>query len=221
MRATDSACASHIRDREVFKDLVSAAGPLGRVALPILLAFVAWWSVRTGIVHVMPIGDFHGPGRAVRATGILTGALGGLAIWTAAKKRYSMASAIVLTVATTSAFAAIPGQLDQGVDLIRQYSDMPSARAERSGAYQIPSVPGDVSGFDALSRALPPDARYVLYSDWQYKLWAHSWLLPRLAVASPATADWAIFHGTDWHQSGGHLRDVRRVDGRTWIGRLP
>jgi len=97
---------------------------------------------------------------------------------------------------------------------------MSSARAERSGGYQIPSAQDDVAGFDAIRSAIPPDARYVLYADAGYVLWAHNWLVPRIATPSPATADWAIVHGSSRDVPGLRMRDVRRIDATTWIGRV-
>jgi hypothetical protein len=170
--------------------------------------------------EIFPIGNWHGVGVLDVAAGCLLGGFGGAWIWRAGRARLEGIARVVAAVAAASALAAVPAQVHQSVHLTVHYARMNDATAARIGGSQVPSVRGQTEVFDRLRSAIPPGDSYVLYGDWAFALWAHTWLLPRVDADSPRDADWAIFHYRSPAKSGLQLADIRRIGQGTWIGRI-
>jgi hypothetical protein len=186
----------------------------------VLLAGVAGISASPGAASMLWIGDFHGAGRPIRAAGVVIGFGAGVLAWRALGRSWPALPAVVVSIATASALAAVPVGLDQTSHLFRLYDGMTSADAMRRAAPVVPSFRAHEDVFDALRQMIPARDSYVLYADFPFVIWAHYWLLPRLAVDSPAHAQWAIFHDSDWKKYRARLIDPSRVGADTWIARV-
>lgn len=187
------------------------------MALLILAAAAA--SATPGAARILWIGDFHGAGDGVRTVGFLVGVAAGVATWRVARSRLTDLLGIVVTVATVSLLASLPTTIDQTSQLIQLYGGMTSTQAQHRPASQISSAQEDQRVFDRLRAAVPPGSTYVLHADFPFTIWAHYWLLPRIAVTTPRKGDWVIFHGVRPGGAARRLTGLRQIDAQTWIAR--
>lgn len=186
----------------------------------VLLVLATAVASRSSADAVFPIADWRGVGWPDALAGGLLGGLGGSWVWEEGRSRLAGPARLIAALAAASALAAVPPQVHQSLQLTAHYARLSTTNAVRSGAYQVPSVRGQTEVFDRLRGAIGPKNTYVLYADWPFVLWAHTWLLPRLDVDDARHADWAIFHYRNPAKSGIELTHVEKIAPGTWLGRI-
>jgi hypothetical protein len=207
-------------DRPATPNLVRASIGLSHLAIVALVVVVAVASTTTGTQTILPIGGYHGAEPVVRGLGLAIGVAGGLAVALVTRERLTRLGMTATALAATSVFAVVPLQVDQMSHLLSTYRSMSGDRAERSGAYWVPSIHGRVDVIDKLRDTIPANDSYVLYGNQLYEIWMHAWLLPRVASDDPGQADWVIFHYRDPEKSPIPVRSVRRVGEGTWLAKV-
>ena len=151
-------------------------------------------------------------GAVVLALGLLLGAAAAPWVW----RRFqalagSRSAAALLSLALVSALATAPFLSWRIVQDLRYTVTIPREVAERIGAYE-----GDLNGgaFDLVLEAIASDETYYLAAggglgSGDFGAWAHTVLLPRIAVDDPAKADWILTLGLDPRTVGPRVDRVR------------
>jgi len=123
----------------------------------------------------------------------------------------SRSTAAVLAVAFVSAIGTSPFLSWRIVQDLRYTVSISQDVAERIGAYE-----GDLNGgsFDLVLETIPADETYYLadgggLGSGDFAAWAHTVLLPRIAVDDPAKADWILTLGVNPRSVGPRVDSVR------------
>ena len=119
----------------------------------------------------------------------------------------------VLAVAFVSAIGTAPFLSWRIVQDLRYTISISQDVAERIGAYE-----GNLSGgiFDVVLETIPAHETYYVAAgggpgSGDFAAWAHTVLLPRIAVDDPAKADWILTLGVDPRSVGPHVDSVRML----------
>lgn len=156
-------------------------------------------------------------GGVVLGLGVLAGILLGLVAWPrlcsalGAHEPAGRPVAALLALAVASAFGTAPYLAWRIVQDLRYTTAIPRDVAERIGAYE-----GNLSGgtFDLVLEAIRPNETYYVAAgggpgSGDFDAWAHTVLLPRIAVDDPAKADWILTLGVDPRSVGPKVGGVR------------
>lgn len=158
-------------------------------------------------------------GTALIVLGLLLGSIGGALAWRRLRRLLvprstspgSVAAFVAVTLASSLGLA--PYLAWRVVQDLRF-----TARAEASIVDRVAASANRVDGdaYDRIAAAMPPDATYYVAVDdperrINFVYWAHSTLLPRIAVADPRKAGWILTQGIDPRTLGFPLASVRAI----------
>lgn len=122
-------------------------------------------------------------------------------------------AAVVLAVALASSAGAAPFVAWRIVQDLRYTTGISRENAERIGAFEN-SLDGGV--FDRVAAEMPATATYYVAdsggpASGDFRAWAQTVLLPRIAVSDPRRADWLLTFNRDPSTVGVAVTAVRRV----------
>lgn len=115
----------------------------------------------------------------------------------------------------------LPLQIGRAARDARDNLRVSAYKAERLG----PSGRGFRVGIvDDMAAVVPPHDTFYIEArgpgSAALRFWAYDWLLPRLAVTSPADADWVLVWHSDPRRVGVRFSSLRPLGPRTWLGRV-
>jgi len=134
----------------------------------------------------------------------------------------SRASAVLAAGMLAAGLALFPLQLARAARGVRDGARIGDRAAELYGGE---GRGFSVQGVDRAKAAIPPGATYYLNVAFApggsaLRFWARGWLLPRIAVTTPAAADWILSWRRDAHQLGVPLASVRTVGPGLTVARV-
>ena len=140
-----------------------------------------------------------------------------------------LGSRAVAIVTALLSFAVVTVFPDRVVTAVRDTQTFRELSAYERVRWSGHRVVADSRAFDALRARIPPGATYYLQiegaggkrvSGGAFRHWALGWLLPRIAVRSPAEAEWVIAKNADPRRLEIEYVGVERIAADVSLGRV-